>query len=466
MKNKNLLLAFFLFAILAVMLRFDGPSSLVSGQGAGAQEWQMDCLYSLFVEPIEGGSSVSCTSLPLASPTPSPTPTLEPTSTPTSTPTVEPTPTNTPVAGTGPRDGVALCVTHNDTEWHPVYDAAQDCHYDHHHGRDPYDPAIVALLGSPDEYTGQSISYPWDTPDENNYKHRAYFWIWQINDECVSSLIGDLCVKAFRTQLHGDMGVLGASVRFHSYWFETLACEIGTDNCGVLKTGGWLDYGCNYDAYFGDPRSLPDQDPPACAEFVNKNPYRVFNTLDAKDLVLAQYESGNWPAREGTNQGSAAGRIIWANGQLYTDYAEPTMVHLVFSFLDNWAVADVGTLDNWEYICPDFQCPFNGSFGEITNYNTPKQPGGSDFYWTDRRGFRNDSCTETGFDCVPYVRENWPRDNASAGYHRNRQYAGGFGGYPYHPRDPRTFYEFDQSPAQLGTGTEWWLVPTNHVPLP
>lgn len=394
---------------------------------------------------------------------PSSTPTEEPTAAPTQEPTATPTqePTSTLAPGTGPRDGVPLCSEHDPTAWHEVYNAELDCHNDHHHGRDPYDPAIVALLGSPDEYTEQGISYPWETPDENAYKHRAYFWLWQINDECVDSTVGVLCVAAYRTQLHGDMGILGAKTRFHSYWFEMVACETGTDNCGTLRFGGTLDYGCLYDAYFGEPNPLP-VDPPVCRDFVNRNPYRVLNKLSTKQQILDFYESGNWPAPAGTNNVSAADRIIWANAQVYTDYGAETMDHLVFNFLDGWALAEAGNADNWEYLCEDFQCPFNGSLGTIANFNTHNQPIGSDSYWTDERGIRNDACVETGPECIPYVRENWPLDNVNAGYHRVAQYAG----LNYHPRDLRTMYEFDQSPAQIGTGTEWWLVPTDHEPLP
>lgn len=368
-------------------------------------------------------------------------------------------PTDTPIPGAGIRDGVPLCAEHDPNAWHPVYNQAMDCHYDHHHGRNPYDSEIVALLGSPEEYTGQGIGYSWQTPNENQLKHRAYYWLWEVNDECVPSLIGDLCTKAFRFELHGDMGVLGAKTRFHSYWAEIMGCKVGTDDCGVVRFGGWLDTGCLYDNYFGDLHTT-SQDPPNCLKaFPNNNAYRVLNQLDDKDNALSQWQSGNWPAKSGTVEGQASGRILWASGHAYSDYAQP-MRNLVFGYLDNWAVASAGNLDAWEYICPDFQCPFNGSLGHVSNFSTNKFVAGSDSYYTDLQGFRDDACTETSAECVPFMLEDWPGGNV--GYHRNRQYKNGISGTPYHPRNILFYYEFDQSPAQLGLGTEWWLVPTDY----
>jgi hypothetical protein len=251
-----------------------------------------------------------------------------------------------------PRDGVPLCNSHDSTAWHPVYNPEQDCHYDHHHGRDPYDPEIVALLGSPEEYTGQAISYPWETPNENELKHRAYFWMWQVNDRCVKSGIGQQCVKAFRFQLHADMGILGFNARVHSFWGEVLACETGTDNCGIIRWGGHHDTGCGYNAYFGPLVDLPSNPDNCVVPFVNDIPYRILNHPREIAPALDKYNRGiSWEQIGGSN-------VLWAFSDLYIDHAVSRK--FVISFLDSYAAVDGDNPNNWEYFCPDFQCVFNG----------------------------------------------------------------------------------------------------------
>jgi hypothetical protein len=150
--------------------------------------------------------------------------------------------------------------------------------------------------------------------------------------------------------------------------------------------------------------------------------------------------------------------VQWGYDQNYSDLGQ-NIENLVFSNIDAYVVVNPDDTTDWEYVCEGFQCPYNGSLTQISNFNIATQPAGTEIAWTDLAGYMDPSCMATGPNCAPYVRINWPK-RASAAYHRNRQYPGD------HPRDPAHYYEFDQSPGQLGTGSEFWLVPTDHEPRP
>ena|SRR6185436_1559928 len=80
-----------------------------------------------------------------------------------------------------PYPGAPLCPSHNDTEWHGLWDEVRGCHYDHTHDDDPGSAnAIFGPVGA--AWGGQSISYPFMTPNENNQTgHPGYKYFVNLN---------------------------------------------------------------------------------------------------------------------------------------------------------------------------------------------------------------------------------------------------------------------------------------------
>jgi hypothetical protein len=117
---------------------------------------------------------------PTATQTFTSTPTLLPdiTATLTQTLTVTPTLSRTPTTPSGgniqPYAGAPECPTHDNTQWHALWDSVRGCHYNHTHGDDPsladkYFGPAGTLWG------GQTISYPFAaSAHENHMKHGGY----------------------------------------------------------------------------------------------------------------------------------------------------------------------------------------------------------------------------------------------------------------------------------------------------
>jgi hypothetical protein len=152
---------------------------------------------------------------------------------------------------------------HDPTKWHTLVNVEARCHYDHHHGDDPY--YVSDIFGQPGAWfssPGQSISYPWQTfpaqtasesnaaylgtgQMENEAKHEGYYWIVRRDQPC-NSANGQFCVKDFRVQFHGMMlGAGDVAARWHSMSAEVRVCRNVNDlsTCGIIRTGGWMDHG-------------------------------------------------------------------------------------------------------------------------------------------------------------------------------------------------------------------------------
>ncbi len=149
-------------------------------------------------------------------------------------------PTDTPVPPTDtpippPTDPPSV---HDDRTWHPV-----SADVSHEHGENPH--SMDGVFGI-DYYAwaGGEISYPWQTPNENLNKHEGYKWATGKNLSC--DVRGDGCITDFRTQFHAIMSYVGAPTRIHSFWVEARYCSPDNSdpaNCGIVRTGGWQDFG-------------------------------------------------------------------------------------------------------------------------------------------------------------------------------------------------------------------------------
>ncbi len=161
----------------------------------------------------------------------------------------------------GEYDRLCTDAEHDENKWHPLVNVEKKCHYDHQHGDDP--TLLNDVFGEPGAWfgkPGQSISYPWQTfkipagttnryitPEqagtqlENQHGHKMYYWVVRRNQPCDAN---GYCVKDFRIQFHGDTTFMHAETRYHSIAMEVRACKDVNDlsTCGIIRTGGWMDY--------------------------------------------------------------------------------------------------------------------------------------------------------------------------------------------------------------------------------
>lgn len=163
----------------------------------------------------------------------------DPTPTPTPTPTATPTPT--------PVGGVPACTDHNDTVWHGLVkrntDQSINCSYGHTHMDNPAD--VDSIFGTLASIGLDGISYPWQTTNENQNKHRVYDWNVVTTSSCSGNPSGGKSFNAIRAEQHVDTNP-GAVTRYHSYFFQARGCDPNDSNWtnGTIRFGGHLDTGC------------------------------------------------------------------------------------------------------------------------------------------------------------------------------------------------------------------------------
>jgi hypothetical protein len=319
------------------------------------------------------------------------------------------------------RDGsVPECPTHDPNTFHALYDPVRNCHYNHEHHDDPN--TVNDLFGPPGAWFGQpglSISYPWQTFNdqgvENQLKHQGYKWVVARDLPCG----GDPgCIVAFRIQAHAIAGAMDATVRFHSFSMEALACPDG--RCGIIRHAGWNSYG-----HLALATSQGDVCPP-----LPTNP--------------ATFTCGGGPRRV---HSSLSHFNFYANWYGDHHVTQPDLHFLEFGPIDaNDPNAQLF------FPCPGVGCNFNGSVMRIENlladlrypWMNPDANGLINFRgYTDRYGDPVDgaACTAPSVDCVPLEIVNLP--------------AGRYG-------MPRVFdgdgtYYHDTSPASQQTGNELWI---------
>lgn len=336
---------------------------------------------------------------------PNPTPTTLPVNaaTPTTTasnPTPMPTPANLA--------DYPLCPDHDINAWHALIDYERQCHYDHEHKDDP---RLVDDLFGPVGvlYGGQEISYPWQTFNhmgtEQEMKHGGYGWMVRRDMACYSQFT-DGCITDFRAQYHAIMGAIGATTRFHSFVLEARGClESNPNQCGTIKTGGWIDYGMleidgEVVPLVGDPANYND----------GKRRIHYFNTGNAN--------FGTW-------------------------YGHNNIAVVVPQTADMWGYVDPDNPTELHLFCPEFDCENNGSILQAheVGFQIPPQwdtdRDGIVNYsgYTDRHGVIVQGCTEVALDCVPLEIVNMP-----VGVFRYRDDVNVFGNGIEYDTSPRGHY--------------------------
>lgn len=304
-------------------------------------------------------------------PDPTATSTLQPTAT--ATPTITATATATQTAQVEPYPDAPACASHDDRAYHSLWDAERGCHYDHSHNEDPH--SVDDIFGT-DYYgwAGGEVSYPWQTPDENLYKHAGYMWFVDRDLPCESAFTNG-CIRAYRVQAHGMATALGTTTATHSVWIEALVCpEDDPDNCGIVRGGG----------HQGEADLVIDGE-------------RVLDRPDSANRVfLSYYDTGNRCCS------------TWYNG------TQAGMLGAALEFGEMWET--IPPYPTAEEIVANAERRPNADGSRVQLHNLLfAVPGrfadeiGTDYGgYTDRHGYPVDGCTEPGLDCVPFQVEGVP----------------------------------------------------------
>lgn len=309
-----------------------------------------------------------------------------------------------------PSPDAPLCPTHNNTKFHGLWDSERGCHYDHTHNDDP--ASANAIFGSAGAlWSGQSVSYPWMTANENDMGgHTGYKYYVNLNPQpnCAAEGYGYLgsinCVSGFRIQYHDAGGNAHMVKRFHSYYMEAQVQKGSVK--GTIQTGGWADFGCLHEAYKTNFLPLPGIDPvqangqTACGpggQTIHSDPYRA--------------PKNTWQQIQGRTSGD--NMWIWT---AHNRYGYNNTGYFFYRTLDNWGSIDASDPYKEHFLCPDFKCKFNDSEHHVfTVYamipaalDTDKDGIVNYTGYTDIKGNIVQGCTAPGANCVPLKIVNAP----------------------------------------------------------
>jgi hypothetical protein len=323
------------------------------------------------------------------------------------------------VAGARVDAALPLCPTHDPTAWHGLVDSERRCHYDHEHKDDPH--AVDDVLGPPGAwFAGNEISYPWQTfkgagerwprrpadPGllENSLKHSGYGYGVRRGMSCRPAFDADGCLTDIRMQVHALATAHDATTRFHSFSLEARGCIRG--RCGIVREGGWIDYGeLRLDT--GKPYAiehLPLPGDPVGQDQLN--PQRIHKTPPNEQRDATWYsQPGRWN-RHLSNLGLRF--EMWGP----VDPRDPGRA-LSYCRVDGRGK-------------PRPDCTANGSWLEthLVPIRVPAELDGRDGKrdglvtfrgYTDRYGNLRSGCRRAGLDCVPLQLERMP-----VGYYQYR----------------------------------------------
>ena len=261
--------------------------------------------------------------------------------------------------------------------WHDLWNEVDGCHYNHEHKQNPHDKDDI--FGTEIyELAGGDISYPWagGTNGSENFmwpagKHQSYGWLYRgFNASRCAVGTRPYCVETFRLQYHATLGYAGASGRFHSFWLEAKVCNIDTNECGIVRTGGHQDFG--------------------------------FLTVDGVHVPLPGDPSL-------IDQGAARRNHRFARGNVFTaTWYGDAKVGGISVIGETWGkINPNNTLDPILH-CPDFQCQYNGSsigphivsITLLPRHYTDGDGFGDFVGFSDRFGNIVPDCS-LGVDCIP-----------------------------------------------------------------
>jgi hypothetical protein len=368
----------------------------------------------------------------------------------------------TPVPTIAAVSSMPACADHPTTSWHGLVDNARGCHYDHTHN---WDPASVAdVLGAAGTiWGGQTVSYPWETNLENHHKHTGYKYATNKNLGCEQGgawWYGRNCVDAFRIEYH-SAGVLDIPVRMHSYYVEARVCTPDMQKCGIVRTGGWADFGIMKGPYPGSHIPVP-QDPPNLTDEQKKiEPYRAVNPLIDDDGTNNLNLFRSVAVGKVLSDPNKFNLVYWSTDlPPRNQYGYNKRTSFKFWVYDDPAVIDRNNSTIPLVICPNYDCLYNNSQHVVyeVSVNVPESldPDGDGRVtysgFTDRQGNIASSCTAASLDCVPLRIEDAPTGTGVWGSNADGVNGSGIGLDIKQPDGSKGPKEFDVSP-----GNEWWI---------
>lgn len=357
------------------------------------------------------------------------TPTLQATDTP--APTIPPPqlPTNTPIAQgpIAPYAGAPLCATHDNNAWHSLWDSTRGCHYNHTHNTDPRAGDAVfgpwAVL-----WGGQELSYPWATSGaENGMKHGGYKFTYREFPTCSSTNQYNgqpaNCVSHARVEYHAVSGLMDYLARYHSFYEELRICKRTAPNqCGVIRSGGWADFGPLHVPYKQQlvirPGGTVDFGAGMVMTFPADPPYFGGQDLSLEPYLAVGSVAGlNILRNKNPDSGVDVGRVdVWSmpEGKTSYDAVKPhPLVRFLVGVADPWNVMDPANPNSLIWVCTDAPkhngCGYNGSLSAVNELSAyippsldPDKDGFADYAgWTDRYGKIVTNCNAPALDCVP-----------------------------------------------------------------
>lgn len=327
------------------------------------------------------------------------------------------------VSTTEPYPEAPACLDHDPTQYHGLWNDVDGCHFDHTHNASPLSPEAVAIFGDYTQYTGQEVSYPWQTwmgatagypapPTdpmwENDHKHEGYkFDFVDLGTSCPSPTANEVAIPtAWLIERHSRGDKMDFMSRVHSFWAAVRFCIPGTNEVAYLYTGGWQDFGQRSSA----GHLLPLASNPQPAYNVNARPYIFHACFGHPDCrAIGRYD---WNSATGQLPGHAlfgfafrsddATQALDATGGF--NQADPPFV---FNCKDNQGnyVAAGCTYNNStsmtyriEEVLPAGLDSLDGNADGRINY----------VGYTDRWGQVVSGCTQTAMDCIPVVMQNLP----------------------------------------------------------
>jgi hypothetical protein len=284
---------------------------------------------------------------------------------------------------------------------------------------------------------------------ENTMKHGGYkvsirmpgYHPWPVcglyDQTDLTGADSDNCVVASRVEYHLVGGLMDIIARYHSFFAEFYVCS-GTSNytqCGIVRTGGLLDYGelkaPHYGTRvvrpggaidFGDGMVMeysadaPDLPSRSGEPYVFSRPY--------SEEALARYLRNPPGSNPGFTPGSIKATIDqWSTNDWDCEFKDldgachNLYTHFMFQVGDSWNLVDTQNLNTVHWICKDEPgCEYNGSLiglNEIAVRVLQEwQPNGNGYVtltgYTDKWGNPKTGCTSVTADCVPFVLERAP----------------------------------------------------------
>lgn len=337
------------------------------------------------------------------------------------------------VASVTPYADAPACATHDPTAYHGLWNEVDGCHADHTHNVDPHGAAITAIFGDYTQYTGQEVSYPWQTfagaapglaappadpAYENDFKHNGtkfdFYDFSAASYGCPVAAQGVKAVpKAWLIERHSLGNKHDYMARVHSVWAMVKFCIPGTSEWAYLYTGGWQDFGQRTSPYKEHVVPIPG------------------NPVPAYDPNLAPYLSHHCINHPDCPSNPNLANLAWIS----TVHKNVLVGHRLFGFgirsNDSHQKLDATNGFNqpdppFVYMCADAQgnyvqagCKFNHSAGHTYAiiYEIPAELDLLDGVDDDRvnyEGYTNrwgeivQGCTAIALDCVPVYMDNLP----------------------------------------------------------